>query len=90
LGCSRETITPDIRRQGRVDGAGHRIGGAARGRWQSTGFGWVIAQGLDTIVVRSNVARAESHPFYERLGYTRTKTQHAYVKMLSTASNAPE
>ena len=51
---------------------------------------WVIAQGLDTIVVRSNVARAESHPFYERLGYTRTKTQHAYVKMLSTASNAPE
>ncbi|MGH8428445.1 MAG: GNAT family N-acetyltransferase [Gammaproteobacteria bacterium] len=51
---------------------------------------WVVAQGLDTIVVRSNVARAESHPFYERLGYTRTKTQHAYVKMLLATSSASE
>jgi hypothetical protein len=28
------------------------------------------------------VVRAESHPFYERLGYLRTKTQHAYRKTL--------
>jgi hypothetical protein len=34
------------------------------------------------MAVRSNVARAESHPFYERLGYVRTKTQHAYRKRL--------
>lgn len=43
---------------------------------------WATTQGLDVISVRSNVARLESHPFYERLGYTRRKTQHAYVKQL--------
>lgn len=43
---------------------------------------WAVAQKLGVISVRSNVARAESHPFYERLGYTRTKTQHAYSKQL--------
>jgi GNAT superfamily N-acetyltransferase len=43
---------------------------------------WALAQGFDSIVVRSNVARAESHPFYERLGYVRRKTQHLYSKPL--------
>jgi len=43
---------------------------------------WAVAQHLDVISVRSNVARAESHPFYESLGYTRRKTQHAYAKQL--------
>jgi hypothetical protein len=37
---------------------------------------------MRSISVRSNVARLESHPFYERLGYVRTKTQHAYAKQL--------
>jgi GNAT superfamily N-acetyltransferase len=41
---------------------------------------WTTHVGLSEIVVRSNVARAESHPFYENLGYTRTKTQHVYLK----------
>lgn len=44
---------------------------------------WARRHGMATISVRSNVARAESHPFYERLGYVRTKTQHAYLKALS-------
>ena len=43
---------------------------------------WALAQGVNVISVRSNVARVESHPFYERLGYKRTKTQHAYSKHL--------
>jgi GNAT superfamily N-acetyltransferase len=43
---------------------------------------WAVAQGLRVIMVRSNVVRAESHPFYEQLGYERTKTQHAYTKRL--------
>jgi hypothetical protein len=30
----------------------------------------------DEIAVRSNTVRAESHPFYERAGYVRVKTQH--------------
>jgi GNAT superfamily N-acetyltransferase len=41
---------------------------------------WALGQGFDSITVRSNVARTESHPFYERLGYVRRKTQHAYSK----------
>jgi N-acetylglutamate synthase-like GNAT family acetyltransferase len=45
---------------------------------------WAVEQGMPSISVRSNVARVESHPFYERLGYVRTKTQHAYVKQLGS------
>jgi GNAT superfamily N-acetyltransferase len=44
---------------------------------------WASTRGLDQMAVRSNVGRAESHPFYERLGYVRAKTQHAYGKRLS-------
>jgi GNAT superfamily N-acetyltransferase len=43
---------------------------------------WALAQGFNSIAVRSNVARAESHPFYEGLGYVRRKTQHVYSKPL--------
>lgn len=45
---------------------------------------WALAQGFDAIGVRSNVAREGSHPFYESLGYLRTKTQHAYRKALGS------
>jgi GNAT superfamily N-acetyltransferase len=41
---------------------------------------WALARGLNEISVRSNVVRTESHPFYERMGYARYKTQHAYRK----------
>lgn len=44
---------------------------------------WARAQGMQVLSVRSNVARIEAHPFYERLGYVRSKTQHAYVKQLA-------
>jgi GNAT superfamily N-acetyltransferase len=44
---------------------------------------WARGNGFSSIRVRSNVARAESHPFYEKLGYERAKTQHAYRKALS-------
>ena len=44
---------------------------------------WAWARGLDQMAVRSNVTRSESHPFYERLGYVRAKTQHAYRKRLA-------
>lgn len=43
---------------------------------------WARARGLGEVVVRSNIARLESHPFYERLGYRRTKTQHVYRRAL--------
>ncbi|HTC23585.1 MAG TPA: GNAT family N-acetyltransferase [Gemmatimonadales bacterium] len=41
---------------------------------------WARERGLRTVKVRSNVVREESHPFYLRLGYTRSKTQHVYLK----------
>jgi GNAT superfamily N-acetyltransferase len=43
---------------------------------------WVRQNGFSAIRVRSNITRKESHPFYERLGFERTKTQHAYRKPL--------
>lgn len=43
---------------------------------------WARDRGLGLMAVRSNVSRQESHPFYERLGYVRAKTQHAYRKSL--------
>lgn len=43
---------------------------------------WAVQQGLHTVVVRSNIARPESHPFYEGIGYQRTKTSHMYHKEL--------
>jgi GNAT superfamily N-acetyltransferase len=44
---------------------------------------WARGRGLDQVSVRSNVARGESHPFYEKVGYTRLKTQHVYRKSLA-------
>jgi GNAT superfamily N-acetyltransferase len=43
---------------------------------------WASSRGLEQMAVRSNVTRSESHPFYERIGYVRVKTQHAYRKRL--------
>lgn len=61
-------------------------------RWRRSGLGrdlvalagaWTAARGIASMVVRSNVARAESHPFYESLGYARSKTQHVYTKSVT-------
>jgi GNAT superfamily N-acetyltransferase len=41
---------------------------------------WAVAQGMSSLTVRSNAARESSHPFYESLGYARSKTQHVYTK----------
>ena len=45
---------------------------------------WAARRGLEQISVRSNIVRTESHPFYERVGYTRLKTQHTYRKELGS------
>jgi GNAT superfamily N-acetyltransferase len=44
---------------------------------------WAADRGHGEIGVHSNVVRAESHPFYEQMGYRRVKTQHAYRKALT-------
>jgi GNAT superfamily N-acetyltransferase len=43
---------------------------------------WGAGRGLDQVSLRSNIIRPESHAFYEKVGYTRFKTQHAYRKRL--------
>ena len=39
---------------------------------------WALEHRLSHISVRSNVLRQESHPFYERMGFARVRTQHVY------------
>jgi GNAT superfamily N-acetyltransferase len=48
---------------------------------------WALARGLPEVSVRSAVSRAESHPFYEQLGYNRVKSQHVYRKRLRSADD---
>ena len=43
---------------------------------------WTRERGFAELRVRSNIARAESHPFYEKHGFVRRKTQHVYSKRL--------
>ena len=58
----------------RRDGTGRRLVMAAED--------WARARGIDRVLVRSNIARAEAHAFYPALGYARSKTQHVYLKQL--------
>jgi GNAT superfamily N-acetyltransferase len=73
-GVRAEILGLVVDRTARRHGAGRRLVEAAEQ--------WAVARGLRQIGVRSNITRAESHPFYERLGYERWKTQHAYRKAL--------
>lgn len=67
------------------------VGLVVDARARRAGVGAVLAQaaeqwarelGYEQLVVRSNVARVESHPFYEKHGYVRRKTSHVYFKQL--------
>lgn len=46
---------------------------------------WAADAGARLLVVRSNVARTESHRFYPALGFTAAKTQHVYRRVLGSA-----
>jgi len=41
---------------------------------------WASGISAESVVVRSNTARVESHAFYPSLGYRKTKTQAVYRK----------
>ena len=41
---------------------------------------WAREIGVAEVMVRSNVAREASHPFYEGAGFERIKSQHVYLK----------
>jgi GNAT superfamily N-acetyltransferase len=68
---------------GLVVAEGRRTSGVGR-RLVEAVEQWANGRGLDQVSVRSNIVRAESHPFYEKVGYTRVKTQHAYRKRVAT------
>jgi GNAT superfamily N-acetyltransferase len=63
-----------------VDATARRLGLGRR--LVAVAEAWTRAQGLPSLMVRSNVARDVSHPFYESIGFTRIKTQHVYAKRL--------
>jgi GNAT superfamily N-acetyltransferase len=44
---------------------------------------WALGMGTDAVVVRSNTQRTESHAFYPALGYSLSKTQAVYRKVLN-------
>lgn len=64
---------------GLVVDAGQRGHGAGRALVSEV-EAWARDRGVRAVKVRSNVAREDSHPFYLRLGYARSKTQHVYLK----------
>ena len=66
---------------GLVVSAGNRRAGIGTALVQAA-EAWARSRGFAAINVRSNVLRDAAHEFYERLGYTRIKTQHAYRKTL--------
>lgn len=43
---------------------------------------WARERGAVAVRVRSRVERERAHRFYERAGYARSKTQHAFAKPL--------
>jgi GNAT superfamily N-acetyltransferase len=77
LGCRGEIWGLVVAENERGRGVGRRLIEAVEK--------WARDRGLENMSVRSNVVRPESHPFYERIGYTRYKTQHAYRKQLRDA-----
>lgn len=64
-----------------IDSSRRRAGLGSR--LLSAAESWARSCGQGAVVVRSNAARRESHPFYAKHGYATTKTQHVYRKQLS-------
>jgi len=68
---------------GLVVGAAARRGGVGQALVAAV-EAWTREQGLAIVTVRSNAARIESHPFYEKLGFVCRKTQRSYEKALGS------
>jgi len=44
---------------------------------------WALRQGVNSILVRSQIARQDAHRFYLREGYRQTKTSAVFTKVLN-------
>jgi GNAT superfamily N-acetyltransferase len=67
---------------GLVVGDGHRSRGVGR-LLVEAGERWARGAGCAALRVRSRVTRDRAHAFYERQGFRRIKTQHAFEKPLT-------
>jgi predicted N-acetyltransferase YhbS len=47
---------------------------------------WARERGCAIVRLSSTITRTAAHRFYERLGYTRIKTQHSFIKPLDEAA----
>lgn len=74
-GCRCEIMGLIVDPRHRKHGVGRRLVSAVEQ--------WAAKRGLHQVTARSNVTRLESHTFYERLGYSRVKTQHTYRKAVA-------
>lgn len=45
---------------------------------------WVIQSGITKLRIRSRSNRVDTHTFYERLGFSKSKQQHVFDKSLKT------
>jgi len=66
---------------GLVVAAGARGRGIGR-RLMEAAETWTKAQGGTLLALRSNILRKETHTFYEKLGYTVTKTSLNFSKLV--------
>ena len=57
-------------------------GGGLGARLVAAAEAWAVERGMTRIRVRSNVARERTRKFYEKHGYTVTKTSNVFDKML--------
>ena len=76
------THAPEARVHGLVVASGERGRGTGR-RLLERAESWTAARGLPRIRLTSRVSREDAHRFYERCGYSRTKTSLVFEKPLS-------
>jgi GNAT superfamily N-acetyltransferase len=85
--CAERRLLMELGERMEISGlmvsADGRRGGVGRAL-VSAAEAWAAGLGLATVAVRSNIVRAESHPFYLAMGYAREKTQHVYAKAMVT------
>jgi ribosomal protein S18 acetylase RimI-like enzyme len=75
---SMEIVALVVARHARRSGAGRALVADAAKHAHALGY--------PRLRVRSNVARMEAHSFYHALGFTRTKTQHCYQRVIDSSS----